>query len=115
MSQNTTATQLDSLKKERSGALYDLMDALDSSAYDETAQGEENYILAQNKLWVITGEVASFSDQITALTQQATTVQSQLGNPPLRPGTSSAAPPPDGSTPGRMTSSRWMLPVLRPI
>ena len=80
-SQNTTATQLDSLKKERSGALYDLMDALDSSAYDETAQGEENYILAQNKLWVITGEVASFSDQITALTQQAATVQSQLGNP----------------------------------
>ena len=37
-SQNTTATQLDSLRKERSGALYDLMDALDSSAYDETAQ-----------------------------------------------------------------------------
>ena len=31
-SQNTTATQLDSLRKERSGALYDLMDALDSSA-----------------------------------------------------------------------------------
>ena len=80
-SQNTTATQLDSLKKERASALYDMMDALDSSAYDETAQGEENYILAQNKLWVITGEVASFSDQITALTQQASTVQSQLGNP----------------------------------
>ena len=80
-SQNTTATQLDSLKKERASALYDMMDALDSSAYDETAQGEENYILAQNKLWVITGEVASFSDQITALTQQAATVQSQLGNP----------------------------------
>ena len=80
-SQNTTATQLDSLKKERASALYDMMDALDSSAYDETAQGEENYILAQNKLWVITGEVASFSDQITVLTQQAATVQSQLGNP----------------------------------
>ena len=80
-SQNTTATQLDSLKKERASALYDMMDALDSSAYDETAQGEENYILAQNKLWVITGEVASFSDQITALTRQAATVQSQLGNP----------------------------------
>ncbi len=47
-SQNTTATQLDSLKKERASALYDMMDALDSSAYDETAQGEENYILALN-------------------------------------------------------------------
>ena len=52
-SQNTTATQLDSLKKERASALYDMMDALDSSAYDETAQGEENYILAQNKLWAV--------------------------------------------------------------
>ncbi|MDA6854769.1 hypothetical protein OSL50_26845, partial [Escherichia coli] len=67
-SQNTTATQLDSLKKERASALYDMMDALDSSAYDETAQGEENYILAQNKLWVITGEVSDFSAQIASLT-----------------------------------------------
>ena len=80
-SQNTTATQLDSLRKERSGALYDLMDALDSSAYDETAQGEENYILAQNKLWVITGEVSDFSAQIAALTQQSAQVQAQLGAP----------------------------------
>ena len=78
---NTTATQLDSLRKERSGALYDLMDALDSSAYDETAQGEENYILAQNKLWVITGEVSDFSAQIAALTQQSAQVQAQLGTP----------------------------------
>ena len=80
-SQNTTATQLDSLKKERASALYDMMDALDSSAYDETAQGEENYILAQNKLWVITGEVSDFSAQIAALTQQSAQVQAQLGAP----------------------------------
>ena len=59
----------------------DLMDALDSSAYDETAQGEENYILAQNKLWVITGEVSDFSAQIAALTQQSAQVQAQLGAP----------------------------------
>ena len=56
-SQNTTATQLDS------------------------AQGEENYILAQNKLWVITGEVSDFSAQIAALTQQSAQVQAQLGAP----------------------------------
>lgn len=80
-SQNTTATQLDLLKKERSSALYDLMDALDSSSYDETIQGEENYILAQNKLWVITGEVSDFSGQIAALSQQAAQVQAQLGSP----------------------------------
>ena len=69
------------LRKNRSAALYDLMDSLDAGDYEDTDAEKENYILAQNKLWVITGEVASFSDQITALTQQASTVQSQLGNP----------------------------------
>lgn len=80
-SQNTTATQLDSLKKERASALYDLMDALDGSNYEQTAQGEEEYILAQNKLWVITGEVADFSTQIATLAEQSAQVQAQLGNP----------------------------------
>ena len=80
-SQNTTSLQLASLRKNRSAALYDLMDSLDAGDYEDTDAEKENYILAQNKLWVITGEVASFSDQITALTQQAATVQSQLGNP----------------------------------
>ena len=80
-SQNTTATQLDSLKKERASALYDMMDALDSYDYDETAQGEENYILAQNKLWVITGEVSDFSAQIASLAEQSAQVQAQLGGP----------------------------------
>ena len=87
-----------------------MMDALDSSAYDETAQGEENYILAQNKLWVITGEVSDFSAQIASLTEQSAQVQAQLGelprSPPLRRVTSSVALPAGGSTPGQTTSSR---------
>lgn len=87
-----------------------MMDALDSSAYDETAQGEENYILAQNKLWVITGEVSDFSAQIASLTEQSAQVQAQLGGRPR-------SPPSDGllhpqlchraaPTPGQTTSSR---------
>lgn len=80
-SQNTTATQLDLLKKERASALYDLMDALDSANYEQTEQGEEDYILAQNKLWVITGEVSDFSSQIATLTEQSAQVQAQLGSP----------------------------------
>ena len=88
-SQNTTATQLDSLKKERASALYDMMDALDSSAYDETAQGEENYILAQNKLWVITGEVSDFSsDRLPHSEQSGRRCRpSWGGNPDHRPQT----------------------------
>ena len=78
---NTTSLQLESLRKNRSAALYDLMDSLDCGDYEDTDAEKEDYILSQNRLWVITGEVAGFSDQITTLTQQAASVQSQLGNP----------------------------------
>lgn len=67
------------MRKERSSALYDLMDALDSGEYDETEKGTEEYLLAQNKLWVITGEVTDFSGQIAALVDQEASVQAQLG------------------------------------
>ena len=112
-SQNTTATQLDSLKKERASALYDMMDALDSSAYDETAQGEENYILAQNKLWVITGEVSDFSAQIASLTEQSAQVQAQLGEPPqiTAPQTGYFI---RGSAPGRLNAGADDLLALNP-
>ena len=80
-SQNTSALQLDTLLKERSSAIYDLLDTLDDSDY-EAADGDANaYLLAQNKLWIVTGDAANFTDQIAALVQQAQTVQSQLGSP----------------------------------
>ncbi len=79
-SQNTTS-QLESLRKDRSAALYDLMDALDAADYEDTDAQTEDYLLAQNKLWIITGDAASFSDQIAALVQQASKVQAQLGSP----------------------------------
>ena len=72
---------MESLRKDRSAALYDLMDALDASDYEDTDAQTEDYLLAQNKLWIITGEVSTFSDQIAALVQQASNVQAQLGSP----------------------------------
>ena len=80
-SQNTTSLQLDALLRERSAALYDMMDELDAGAYDEVSSGANAYLLAQNKLWIATGDSANFTDQVTALTQQAQSVQAQLGNP----------------------------------
>ena len=80
-SQNTAATQLDGLLKERSGALYDLLDTLDDSDYEAVDDDANAYLLAQNKLWVVTGEAANFTDQITALVQQSQSVQAQLGSP----------------------------------
>ena len=80
-SQNTTSLQLDALLRERSAALYDMMDELDAGVYDEVSSGANAYLLAQNKLWVVTGEAANFTDQITALVQQSQSVQAQLGSP----------------------------------
>lgn len=80
-SQNTAATQLDGLLKERSGALYDMLDALDTADYSNVDSSANEYLLAQNKLWITTGDATSFTDQIAALAQQAQTVQAQLGNP----------------------------------
>ena len=80
-SQNTAATQLDGLLKERSGALYDLLDALDTARYSDVDESADSYLLAQNKLWITTGDTAGFADQIALLAQQAQTVQAQLGNP----------------------------------
>ena len=80
-SQNTTSLQLDSLLRERSSALYDLMDALDTADYTAVDGGVSTYLLAQNKLWIVTGDAASFTDQITTLSQQAQNLQAQLGTP----------------------------------
>lgn len=80
-SQNTTALQLDTLLKERSSTLYDLLDTLDAGDYEAVDNDTNAYLLAQNKLWVVTGGSVNFADQIAALTQQAQSVQAQLGSP----------------------------------
>ena len=80
-SQNTSALQLDTLLKERSSAIYDLLDTLDDSDYEAVDDDANAYLLTQNKLWIVTGDAANFTDQITALTQQVQSVQAQLGNP----------------------------------
>ena len=109
-SQNTTATQLDSLKKERASALYDMMDALDSSAYDETARAKKTTSSLRT---------SSGSSRVKSRTSRPRSPpslssrrrcrpswESRPRSPPLRQVTSSAALPPGGSTPGQTTSSR---------
>lgn len=47
----TLALQLDTLLKERSSALYDLLDTLDDSDCEAVDDDANAYLLAQNKLW----------------------------------------------------------------
>ncbi len=80
-SQNTATLQLDMFLKERSAAVYDLLDTLDQGDYDTVVDGENAYLLAQNKLWIVTGDAADFTEQIAVLTRQMQSVQTQLGTP----------------------------------
>lgn len=80
-SQNTSSTQIDLLLKERTAALYDLMEALDHGQYEAAPAGREAYLLAQNKLRVTTGEVGDFRAEIAALQAQADALEAQLGAP----------------------------------
>ena len=60
--------------------LTDQIDLLQRSQ-NTVSDSADAYLLAQNKLWIVTGDAANFTDQIAALAQQAQTVQAQLGNP----------------------------------
>ncbi|MGN0707153.1 MAG: HlyD family efflux transporter periplasmic adaptor subunit [Faecalibacterium sp.] len=80
-SQNTSAIQLEPLLKERAASLCSLMEMLDQGEYDRTQEGAQAYLLAQNKLWVVTGEASDFSAQIADLKAQKSAVQAQLGTP----------------------------------
>lgn len=80
-SQNTVSVQLEFLQKERAAAMYDLMDALDKGELDETEDDVSAYLLAQNRLWVLTGDAPELPNQIAELEQQAAAVSAQLGSP----------------------------------
>lgn len=80
-SQNTSAIQLEPLLKERSAALCTLIEQLDRGSYGDTRSSAQDYLLAQNKLWIVTGDISDFSAQIAELTAQLASVQAQLGMP----------------------------------
>lgn len=80
-SQNTSTLQLDMLLKERSAAIYSMLDVLDQQDYAQLDSGSNAYLLAQNKFGIVTGDAAGFTDQIAALTQQRQQTQAALGAP----------------------------------
>ena len=79
--ENVSSTQVDTMIQERTTALYDLLDAADRGAPAAMDEGREAYLLAQNKILVVTGEASDFASQIAALQAEAAQLQSQLGTP----------------------------------
>ncbi len=77
-SQNTSSTQVDVLIAARSTAIYDLLEGIDRHDTAQLAATREDYLLAQNKLQITTGEAKDFSAQIAELTSQRDTMAAAL-------------------------------------
>lgn len=80
-SQNTSASNVDTLIAQRSTAMYDLLDGLDRVELETLQTNKENYLTAQNKLQITTGEAVDFNDRIQELKAERESLTAQLGSP----------------------------------
>lgn len=77
-SQNTSSTQIDVLMAQRSTSIYNLLEAIDKHTWDTADALQKDYLLAQNKLQIITGEIDNFNPLIEQLKQERNAIQTQL-------------------------------------
>ena len=77
-SQNSTGSDLSVLTNQTKQALYNLLDKLDAAQYSGISDAEDNFLLAQNRLQVSTGQTAGFSESIAALQTEYDSLKSQL-------------------------------------
>ena len=79
-SQNSAGSDLSLLTSQSTSALYDLLDEIDQSDYSGIADQEQQFLLAQNRLQISTGQVSDFSQTIADLQAQNDSIQGQLGS-----------------------------------
>ena len=77
-SQNTSSTQIDVVMAQRGTAIYNLLDAIDKSNWGAVDALQKDYLLAQNKLQIITGESDNFNPLIQQLKAQKEQTRAQL-------------------------------------
>ncbi len=80
-SENTGGTDVDMLLREQTNALYDLLDQIDSQQYSQITESANEYLLAANKMQIMTGQVNNFSAARAALEEQKAQAEAQLGQP----------------------------------
>lgn len=79
-SQNSTGSDLSVLTTQTRSALYNLLDQLDAGNYTSLLDAEEEFLLAQNRMQVSTGQSQGFEDTIAQLQSQREGLAAQLGN-----------------------------------
>lgn len=78
-SQNSTSSDFSLLTTQTRSALYELLDSLDSGNYTQVRDAEENFVLAQNRMQVSTGQTTGFDSTIAALQAERETIAARLG------------------------------------
>lgn len=79
-SQNSTGSDLSVLTNQTRQALYNLLDKLDTAEYSGITDAEDDFLLAQNRLQISTGQTGDFSQTIQALQTEYDEINAQLGS-----------------------------------
>ena len=77
-SENSVGSDLSLLTTQTTNALYNLLDQLDTASYTGMADAIDDFLLAQNRLQISTGQASDFSATIAALTAERDGVAAQL-------------------------------------
>lgn len=80
-SENTSGSDVDVLVKYIQSSFYDALDSMDTGDYTQLQQYVNSYLLAANKVQIITGAVKDFSSALASLEQEKQQVEAQLGQP----------------------------------
>lgn len=78
-SENSTGSDLSVLTNQTRQALYNLLDKLDTAEYSGITDAEDDFLLAQNRLQVSTGQTGDFSQTISSLQAEYDEINTQLG------------------------------------
>lgn len=77
-SQNSAGNDLTLLTTQTKTALYNLLDQLDTASYSGMMDAESEFLLAQNRLQISTGQSTGFQSTIAELQSQRDSVAAQL-------------------------------------
>ena len=80
-SQNASGTDIGVQLSQIQAAVYDLAETLDREQYSQLQKGQDQYLLASNKLQIITGKERDFLPQIQELQAQQEQISGQIGEP----------------------------------
>lgn len=78
---NTDGASLDVLTQQMQNSLYEVLDALDSGEYSSCTADFDRYLVASNKVQLMTGQATDFSAAIEQLQAQSAALQQAAGTP----------------------------------